>query len=62
MGRQVELIRRIRTLTVYLKTVFFSSDIEVSTIGSGVIIRSPNGTRYRITVDNAGALITTAIT
>jgi hypothetical protein len=29
--------------------------------GSGYVIKSPNGTRYKITVDNSGALITTAL-
>ena len=36
-------------------------DIEVETIASGVILKSPNGTRYRITCGDDGALITTAI-
>lgn len=36
-------------------------DIEVQTIASGLILKSPNGTRYRITVDNAGNLSTSAV-
>jgi hypothetical protein len=31
-------------------------DFEVGTVGKGVIIRSPDGTRYRVTVANGGAL------
>ena len=29
--------------------------------GAGVVLKSPNGTAYKITVDNAGAIIATAI-
>ena len=38
-----------------------SSDIEITNTTKGVILKAPNGTRYRITVDNTGALVTTAI-
>jgi hypothetical protein len=31
-------------------------DIEVSTIASGLILKSPDGTRYRVTVANGGTL------
>ncbi len=31
-------------------------DVYIPTIGKGLIIKSPNGTRYRITVDNSGNL------
>jgi hypothetical protein len=36
-------------------------DIEVDDSASGLILRSPNGTRYIIQVDNSGNLTTTAI-
>ena len=36
-------------------------DIEVDDSASGLILRSPNGTRYRIQVDNSGNLTTTAV-
>ena len=36
-------------------------DIEVQGSSNGLILKSPNGTRYRITVDNSGNLTTTAI-
>tara|TARA_B100001094_G_scaffold43950_1_gene38755 strand:- start:1067 stop:3031 length:1965 start_codon:yes stop_codon:yes gene_type:complete len=36
-------------------------DIEVEDDGDGLIIKSPNGTRYRITVDNSGNLSTSAV-
>jgi len=36
-------------------------DIEIDDSASGLILRSPNGTRYRITVDNAGNLSTSTV-
>ena len=36
-------------------------DLEIDTINKGVIIKSPNGTRWRITVNNSGTLITTSL-
>jgi hypothetical protein len=35
--------------------------IEITTIGKGLILRSPNGSRWQITVDNTGAVISTAL-
>lgn len=35
-------------------------DLELFTAGQGVILHSPDGTRYRLTVSNAGALVVTA--
>lgn len=40
----------------------FTGDVNIEEIGSGIILRSPNGGCWRITVDNAGNLIRTAIT
>lgn len=37
-----------------------SNAFEVTTDG-GIVLKSPNGTRYKITVDNSGNLITTAL-
>ena len=39
-----------------------SSDVYLENIGSGVIIKSPNGNCWRVTVNNSGNLISTAIT
>ena len=36
-------------------------DIEIDDSARGLILRSPNGTRYRITVDNAGNLSTSTV-
>jgi len=38
-----------------------ADDIEISDFNKGVILTSPNGSRYRITVDNSGILSTTII-
>jgi len=43
------------------KLSVLGGDIEVETIASGLILKSPNGTRYRITVDNSGNLSTSAV-
>ncbi|UBM58230.1 hypothetical protein LAG90_15610 [Marinilongibacter aquaticus] len=36
-------------------------DAEISTIGNGLILKSPDGTRWRVTIDNTGTLITTSL-
>lgn len=36
-------------------------DIEVEDVGRGLILASPDGTRYRITVANGGAITSTAV-
>lgn len=36
-------------------------DVEILNSGYGIILRAPNGTRYRVQVDNGGSLTTTAI-
>ncbi len=38
-----------------------AGDVYINTIGNGVILRSPDGTCYRLTVANGGSLVTTAI-
>lgn len=39
----------------------FTGDINIEEIGSGIILRSPNGGCWRVTVDNSGNLVRTAI-
>lgn len=41
--------------------VLKNNDIEIEEIGKGVILSSPNGTRYRITVSDLGVLSTTVV-
>jgi hypothetical protein len=38
-----------------------TQDIEIKDFNRGVILRSPNNTRWRITINNSGHLITTAL-
>lgn len=40
----------------------FNGDVNIDQIGSGIIMKSPNGACWRITIDNAGNLVRTAIT
>ena len=42
-------------------TIAANGEIEVPTVGAGVILKSPDGTRYRIVVANGGALSTVAV-
>lgn len=39
----------------------FNGDVNIDQIGSGIILKSPNGACWRITIDNSGNLIRTAI-
>lgn len=38
-----------------------NKDIEITDSSKGLILKSPNGTRYRVTVSNAGALVVTSV-
>lgn len=40
--------------------ILVNADFEISTGGKGIIIKSPDSTRYKIVVDNAGVLSTVA--
>jgi hypothetical protein len=40
----------------------FNGDVNIDQIGSGIILKSPNGNCWRVTIDNSGNLIRTAIT
>lgn len=44
----------IGTATKRFKQLHLMGDVEMYTIGSGVIQKSPDGTRWRLTVDNTG--------
>ena len=48
----------IGTINPASKLTVTSGDIEVSTIASGLILKSPDGTRYRVTVPNGGTVLT----
>ena len=40
----------------------FNGDVNIDQIGSGIILKSPNGGCWRVTIDNTGNLVRTAIT
>jgi len=42
-------------------TVLNSGNISILTDGQGILMKSPNGTGYKVTVSNAGALVVTAV-
>lgn len=44
-----------------LASISKDGELEETTAGKGIILKSPDGTRYRITVANGGTLTTTAI-
>lgn len=50
----------LKVATVQKFTVDTTGDTEVYTIGKGYVLKSPDGTRYRISVANGGALSTVA--
>jgi len=43
------------------RLTLYGGDIELDEASRGVILKSPNGTRYKLTVDNAGNLAVTAV-
>ena len=40
----------------------FTGDVNIEQIGSGIIMKSPNGQCWRVTIDNSGNFVRTAIT
>ena len=38
-----------------------TGDLEIANSSDGIILESPNGTRYRVTIDNSGNLVRTAL-
>jgi hypothetical protein len=44
------------------KLTVSNGDIKIVNSINGIILRSPNGSRWRVTIDNTGALITNIIT
>jgi len=51
----------IGTTSPSAKLTVASGDIEVTLNTKGIILKSPDGTRYRITVANGGSLTSTAL-
>jgi hypothetical protein len=47
--------------SVKLTNIESVGTVELSTAGNGIILKSPDGTRYRVTVANGGTLAVTAV-
>ena len=43
------------------RLTLYGGDIELDEATRGIILKSPNGTKYKVTVDNAGNLAVTAV-
>lgn len=53
--------RRVADVLMLVANLVGDKDIEITSPTRGIILRAPNGTRYRVTVDNTGTLIRTAL-
>lgn len=51
----------VQTLTISDTVVTATGDMEVTTVGKSFVLKSPNGNRWRIVIDNAGAITGTAL-
>jgi len=51
----------ISTDVVNAAKVTASGDVEVTDLTKGIILKSPNGTRYRVTINDAGDFVKTAL-
>lgn len=61
MGNAVGGEAEVNGLVARWTTPSLSYKPEKVTADGGIVLRSPNGTRYKITVDNNGNLTTTAV-
>ena len=43
------------------RLTLYDGDIEIDEAGDGIILKSPNGTKYKVTVANGGSLVVTAV-
>lgn len=57
----VEWTRWFQSVAAGLQRIQTLQDIEIEDAAKGLILRAPNGTRYRVTVNNAGVLSTTSL-
>lgn len=58
---EVDPALAIKRAPVSTLPIITSKDLEVTDLTKGVILKSPNGNRWRITINNAGALVMTAL-
>lgn len=57
----VEWIRWLQAVVNGIEAIQTENDVEVTDATKGVILTAPNGTRYRVKVNNAGTLTTTSL-
>lgn len=43
------------------RLTLYDGDIEIDEAGDGIILKSPDGTKYKVTVANGGSLVVTAV-
>ena len=48
-------------LKINIQNFLVQDDIEITDFTKGIILRSPDGSRWRITVNNAGLLVQTEL-
>jgi len=56
IGNGIDDNNRNNILLVNTSSMFLSGSLETTVNGEGIIMKSPNGTRYKLTVDNSGTL------
>lgn len=61
LNNSLDVIRTALNRKLESLNPIISGDVEMGTIGNGVIIKSPNGTRFRITISNSGDIISTSL-
>jgi hypothetical protein len=57
----VEWLRWLQAIVKGIENIQTENDVEITDSAKGVILTAPNGTRYRVKVNNAGTLTTTAL-
>ena len=61
-GAQVKLFYNgVEKIETTITGALVTGDLEIANSSDGIILESPNGTRYRVTVDNSGNLSTAAL-
>lgn len=57
----VERLGDVNTLQIFPDVTISNKDIDITDFTKGIVLRSPNSNRWRVTIDNSGNLITTQL-
>lgn len=57
----IQNFRRVADAIAQAANSVGTKDIEITNSSNGIILKSPGGTRYRVTVSNTGVLVVTAV-